>query len=79
MALGSRSLKRAARLPVIRLRASAAERFKRTENAMAILWKLLLVAQSTFRWLDAPNLLPSVAAGDLYVNGSKTKKSRTNA
>ena len=32
---------------VVRLRTNAARRFKKTENATAILWKLLMVAEST--------------------------------
>ncbi len=63
----------------VRLRTSAAKRFKRTDNAEAILWKLLMVAERTFRKLNAPHLLPSVAAGDLYVNGIRSKKSRSAA
>ena len=52
---------------------------KRTDHAEAIIWKLLLVAERTFRKLDAPQLLPSVAAGDTYVNGIRSKKTRTAA
>jgi transposase-like protein len=63
----------------VRLRTSAAKRFKRVDNAEAIIWKLLMVAERTFRKLNAPHLLPSVAAGDVYVNGIKSKKSRTAA
>jgi transposase-like protein len=63
----------------VRLRTSAAKRFKRVDNAEAILWKLLMVAERTFRKLNASNLLPSVAAGDVYVNGIKSKKSRPAA
>jgi len=63
----------------VRLRTSAAKRYKRTDHAEAIIWKLLLVAEQTFRKLDAPQLLPSVAAGDTYVNGIRTKRARTAA
>ncbi len=63
----------------VRLRTSAAKRFKRADNAEAILWKLLMLAERTFRKLNAPHLLPSVAAGDVYVNGIKSKKSRPAA
>jgi hypothetical protein len=47
--------------------------------AAAILWKLLLVAEKNFRRLDAPELLPSVAAGEAYVNGVRKQRSRTHA
>jgi transposase-like protein len=52
-----------------RLRTSAAKRFKRTENATAMLWKLLMVAESRFRKVHAPELMAKVAAGARYVNG----------
>jgi transposase-like protein len=63
----------------VRLRTSAAKRYKRTANAEAMIWKLLMLAEKTFRKLNAPELLPSVAAGDVYVNGIKTKKTRNAA
>ena len=63
----------------VRLRTSAAKRFKCTDNAEAIIWKLLMLGERTFRKLDAPQLLPSVAAGDVYINGIKSKKSRSAA
>jgi putative transposase len=52
-----------------RLRTSAAKRFKRTENATAMLWKLLRVAESRFRKVHAPELMAKVAAGVRYENG----------
>src|SRR5919201_585265 len=53
----------------VRLRTTAAKRFKRVENACALIWKLLCVAEKTFRRLNAPELLKDVAAGMKYVNG----------
>jgi transposase-like protein len=52
-----------------RLRTSAAKRFKRSENATAMLWKLLMVAESRFRKVRAPELMAKVAAGARYENG----------
>lgn len=52
-----------------RLRTSAAKRFKKTENATAMLWKLLMVAESRFRKVRAPELMAKVAAGVRYKNG----------
>lgn len=40
----------------VRLRPSAAQRFKYVENATALLWKTLLVVESHFRALNAPHL-----------------------
>jgi putative transposase len=53
----------------VRLRTAAAKRFKRVDNATAVIWKTLLVAEKTFRRLDAPELLADVANGVAYVNG----------
>ena len=47
----------------VRLRTSAAKRFKRVESATALIWKLLLVAEKRFRRLDAPHLLKDVWTG----------------
>lgn len=54
---------------VVRLRTNAARRFKKAENATAILWKLLMVAESTFRRLDRVHLLADLLKGTKYVNG----------
>jgi putative transposase len=53
----------------VRLRTTAAKRFKKVENATAMIWKLLQVAESTFRRLKGAELLPAVYAGAQYING----------
>ena len=53
----------------LRLRTDAAKRFKRVENATAVIWKMLLVAQQRFRRLHAPALMKEVYHGADYVNG----------
>ena len=53
----------------VRLRTTAAKRFKKVENATAVIWKLLQVAESTFRRLRGAELLPAVYAGVQYVDG----------
>lgn len=58
---------------VVRLRTSAAKRFKKVANATAVIWKMLLVAEKRFHRLDAPELLAEVADGATYVNGIRTK------
>lgn len=55
----------------VRLRTSAAKRFKKVDSATVIIWKLLQVAERTFRRLNAPELLPAVYAGATYVDGMK--------
>lgn len=52
-----------------RLRTGAAKRFKKAENATAMLWKLLRVAEQRFRKVQAPALMATVAAGVRYENG----------
>ena len=53
----------------LRLRTVAAKRFKRVDNATAVIWKLLLIAERTFRRLNAPELLEEVWHGAQFVNG----------
>lgn len=53
----------------VRLRTTAGKRFKRVENAAALIWKLLGVAEKTFRKLNAPHLLAAVSAGAKYIDG----------
>ncbi len=53
----------------LRLRTDAARRFKKVENATAVIWKMLLVAQQRFQRLHAPELLQEVYHGITFVNG----------
>jgi transposase-like protein len=53
----------------VRLRTSAAKRFKRVENAEALIWKLLMVAERTFRRLNGPKLLKEVYKGTAFADG----------
>jgi len=55
----------------VRLRTTAAKRFKKVENATALIWKILQVAESTFRKLKGAELLPAVYAGEQYRDGVK--------
>lgn len=53
----------------VRLRTTAAKRFKRVESATALIWKLLTVAERRFRKLDAPHLLRDVFDGRKFEDG----------
>ena len=53
----------------VRLRTRAGKRYQRVESATALIWKVLQVAERTFRRLNAPELLPAVYAGTPYVDG----------
>jgi len=63
----------------VRLRTAAAKRFKKVENATAVIWKTLLVAEQRFRRLDASELLAEVAEGVVYVNGERVKRTHNEA
>jgi hypothetical protein len=54
----------------VRLRTSAAKRFKKVANATALIWRLLMVAKRRFRKLNAPELLAAVARGEPCVRWS---------
>ena len=56
-------------LAALRLRTDAAKRLKKVENAQAVIWKMLLVAEQRFRRLKAPELMKDVYQGAKYVNG----------
>jgi transposase-like protein len=55
----------------VRLRTTAAKRFKKVENATALIWKILQVSQTTFRRLKGAVLLPAVYAGARHVDKIK--------
>jgi transposase-like protein len=58
----------------VRLRTNAAKRFKKVENATAMLWKLLMVAELSFRRLNAVHLLPDVANHRRYLDGQPVEE-----
>lgn len=58
----------------VRLRTDAAKRYKRIENATALIWRLLRVAESRFRKIDAPHLAMEVYNGARFVDGVKVTK-----
>ena len=53
----------------VRLRTSAAKRFKRVEHATALIWKLLGVAEKRFRKLRAPHQMKDVFEGRKFEDG----------
>lgn len=53
----------------VRLRTSAAKRFKKVERAEAMIWRLLRVAEKRFRKLNAPEQCRDVFDGRRYVDG----------
>src|SRR6058998_3630793 len=63
----------------VRLRTDAAKRFKKVANATALIWRLLRVAESRFRKLNAPHLVAQVYRGVKSVNGVKVNRSNQRA
>jgi len=67
----------------VRLRTDAAKRYKRVPNATAMIWKLLRVAEKSFRKLKGSELLPEVFEGKQFVDGlplkAKTKSGKVAA
>jgi putative transposase len=53
----------------VRLRTSAATRFKKVEPVTAIIWRLLLVAEQRFRKLNAPEVCRDVFRVVRYAEG----------
>ena len=63
----------------VRLRTTAAKRFKRVESATALIWKLLTVAEKRFRRLDAPHLLSDVFEGRKFEDGKPVSTQQPKA
>ncbi len=63
----------------VRLRTEAARRFKKVECAEAMIWKLLTVAEKSWRKLNAPKLLQAVYEGQRFKDGVavRTKREET--
>ena len=53
----------------LRLRTDAARRYKRVDRAIAVIWKMLMVAGKRFRRLQAPELMEDVYLGVKYKDG----------
>lgn len=56
----------------VRLRTSAAKRFKKVENATTLIWRILLVVEKHFRKLNAPDLCTAVYDGVVFHDGTRT-------
>jgi hypothetical protein len=44
-----------------------------TMGATAVIWKTLLIAERTFRKLNAPHLMPAELAGQQFTNGKAVR------
>ncbi len=57
----------------VRLRTAASRRFKSQINATCLIWKTMMVAEMSFRKLNAPQLVERVAQGTKYENGQEVR------
>ena len=57
----------------VRLRTAASRRFKSQVNATCLIWKTMMVAEMSFRKLNAPHLAEKVARGTKYDNGKEIR------
>src|SRR5207245_6473409 len=55
----------------VRLRTEASRRFKSQINATCLIWKTLIVAEMSFRKLNASNLVEKIVEGKKYDNGKE--------
>ncbi len=53
----------------LRIRTDAARRYKKVDRAIAVIWKMLRVAENRFRRLQAPELMADVYLGARYRDG----------
>jgi putative transposase len=63
----------------VRLRTAASRRFKSQVNATCLIWKTMMIAEMSFRKLNAPHLVEKVADGSRYKDGVEVKKVRAAA
>jgi len=58
----------------LRLRTDAAKRFRKVDNATAVIWKMLMLAEQRFRRLDAPGKLIQVHLSFGFGKGLEEKE-----
>jgi transposase-like protein len=63
----------------VRLRTAASRRFKSQVNATCLIWKTMMIAEMSFRKLNAPHLVEKVAEGRKYRDGIEIEKTRVAA
>ena len=63
----------------VRPQTDVVKRFKKVENATPLIWRLLTIAESRFRKVDAPHLAADVYRGVKFEDGEKVSKSTRRA
>ena len=60
----------------VRLRTNAGKRYKRVQGATALIWRLLMVAETRFRQCNAYELLQDVFEGKKYNDGKPIEQTQ---
>ncbi len=63
----------------LRLRTDAAKRFKKVDNATAVIWKMLRIGEKKFRRLKSPGLLEKVFSGVAFSDGIEVNNRQEGA
>ena len=63
----------------LRLRTDAAKRYRKVSNATAIIWKMLMLAEKSFRRLDAPEKMKLVYLGIREHGNAEAKQEKVPA
>jgi putative transposase len=63
----------------VRLRTAASRRFKSQVNATCLIWKTMMIAEMSFRKLNAPHLVEKVVEGRKYKDGIEVQKRKAAA
>lgn len=63
----------------VRLRTDASRRYKKADNATAVIWKTLLIGEKRFRKLNKPELMKEVYEGAIYADGIRVKDEEKEA
>lgn len=58
----------------VRLRTDASRRYKKVENATALIWKTLMIAEKRFQKLNGAELLKDVYEGARYADGIRVRE-----
>lgn len=63
----------------VRLRTDASRRYKKVENATALIWKTIMISEKRFQKLNGAELLKEVYEGARYVDGIRVKEAEKEA
>jgi transposase-like protein len=63
----------------VRLRTDASRRYKKSDNATAVIWKTLMIGEKNFRKLNKPEMMKDVYEGAKYADGIRVKEAEKEA